>query len=477
MSPAVAQLGDYLKSAKAALGALPTHQTIVFERFFDESGGMQLVIHSPFGSRINRAWGLALRKRFCLKFNFELQAAATEDAIVLSLSTSHSFDLASVARYLHSNSVRDVLVQAMLAAPMFAARWRWIANISLALPRFRGGRKIAAPLQRMRADDLMASVFPDQAACGDNIVGDREIPDHPLVRQVIDDCLHEAMDIDGLIAVLRGIESGAIEIVARDMPTPSPLALEVLTAKPYAYLDDAPLEERRTQAVMARRWLDPETASDLGKLDLAAIERVHEEAWPAADNADELHDALVGQGFLVDADIARGAGWGVLADRLVKDKRATWIDVAPSLRWLVAAERLPHALAVHPSALVKPRISIPPEYAKSIERGDAIVDLVRARLGGAGPITVARARGSARRCACRCRCGTGEARVARHRHERALHAGRRRDRMVRPRPPRTHPSLHRQAVARGDRAGRDPGLHALSPALAASRAGRAARGP
>ena len=250
--------------------------TIVLERFFDEIGGMQLVIHSPFGSRINRAWGLALRKRFCLKFNFELQAAATEDAIVLSLSTSHSFLLADVARYLHSNSVRDVLIQAMLAAPMFAARWRWIAGTSLALPRFRGGKKVPAPLQRMRAEDLMASVFPDQIACADNLIGPREIPDHPLVNQTIHDCLHEAMDIDGLERVLRGIESGAIEVVARDLTHPSPLALEILTARPYAYLDDAPLEERRTQAVMARRWLDEASAADLGRLDVAAIERVRD---------------------------------------------------------------------------------------------------------------------------------------------------------------------------------------------------------
>jgi ATP-dependent Lhr-like helicase len=386
--PAVAQLCEYLTSAKAALGALPTHETVILERFFDESGGMQLVIHSPFGSRINRAWGLALRKRFCLKFNFELQAAATEDAIVLSLSTSHSFDLAGVARYLHSSSVRDVLVQAMLAAPMFAARWRWIANISLALPRFRGGRKIAAPLQRMRADDLMASVFPDQAACADNIVGDREIPDHPLVRQAIEDCLHEAMDIDGLVAVLRGIESGAIGVVARDMPTPSPLALEVLTAKPYAYLDDAPLEERRTQAVMARRWLDPETASDLGKLDMAAIERVHAEAWPAAGSADELHDALVGLGFLLEREVTRGAGWTALADKLVKDKRATWLSIEGKHRWLVAAERLPQAASVHPSATMTPRIAVPAEYQRPMERDAALVDLVRSRLQGAGPVTV-----------------------------------------------------------------------------------------
>jgi ATP-dependent Lhr-like helicase len=294
---AATQLVDYLTTARTVLGALPTQSTIMLERFFDESGGMQLIIHSPFGSRINRAWGLALRKRFCLKFNFELQAAATEDAIVLSLSTSHSFDLAAVGRYLHSNSVRGVLTQAMLAAPMFAARWRWIAGISLALPRFQGGRKVAAPLQRMRADDLMASVFPDQIACAENIVGDREIPDHPLVRQTIHDCLYEAMDVEGLERVLRGIESGAIAIVARDLPTPSPLALEILTARPYAFLDDAPLEERRTQAVMARRWLDPATASDLGQLDVAAIERVREEARPAAGDADELHDVLLGNGF------------------------------------------------------------------------------------------------------------------------------------------------------------------------------------
>jgi ATP-dependent Lhr-like helicase len=271
---------------------------------------------------------------------------------------------------------------------MFAARWRWIANISLALPRFRGGRRIAAPLQRMRADDLMASVFPDQAACADNIVGDREIPDHPLVRQAIDDCLHEAMDIDGLIEVLHGIESGAIEVIARDMPTPSPLALEVLTAKPYAYLDDAPLEERRTQAVMARRWLDPETASDLGKLDQAAIERVRAEAWPAAETADELHDALVGLGFLLDEEIAQGAGWSSLADKLVKDKRATWLAIDASRRWLVAAERLPQATAVHASAAMKPRIAVPAEYQRTMERDAALVDLVRSRLEGAGPVTV-----------------------------------------------------------------------------------------
>ena len=251
---------------------------------------MQLVIHSPYGSRINRAWGLALRKRFCRKFNFELQAAATEDNIVLSLTTAHSFELGDVARYLHSASVKSLLIQALLDAPMFATRWRWVAGVALALPRFRGGKKVPPQLTRMAAEDLIGTVFPDQLACAENLVGEREVPDHPLVNQTIADCLNEAMDIDGLERLLAGLESGSIRVVARDLTEPSPLAQEVLTARPYAYLDDAPLEERRTQAVMSRRWLDPETASELGQLDADAIARVREEAWPDPANADELHD-------------------------------------------------------------------------------------------------------------------------------------------------------------------------------------------
>ena len=219
---------------------------------------MQLVIHSPYGSRINRAWGLALRKRFCRKFNFELQAAATEDNIVLSLTTAHSFDLADVARYLNAATVRPLLIQALLDAPMFITRWRWVAGISLALPRFRGGRKVPPQLARMGAEDLIATVFPDQIACAENLVGEREIPDHPLVNQTIADCLTDAMDVEGLEQLLRGLESGSIRVITRDLTEPSPLATEVLAARPYAYLDDAPLEERRTQAVMARRWLSPD---------------------------------------------------------------------------------------------------------------------------------------------------------------------------------------------------------------------------
>ena len=269
---AARQIVDYLGGAKAALGVLPTQTELVMERFFDESGGTQLVIHTPYGSRLNRAWGLALRKRFCRSFNFELQAAATEDAIVLSLSTSHSFPLEDVTRYLHSNSVCDVLTQALLDAPMFGVRWRWNATTSLALPRFQGGSKVPPQLQRMKSEDLLATVFPDQVACLENIVGERKIPEHPMVAQTMHDCLYEAMDLKGLENLLRNLESGKIHFVCRDLTAPSPLAAEVLTARPYAYLDDAPLEERRTQAVMSRQWGDINSTDDFGKLDPDAIE-------------------------------------------------------------------------------------------------------------------------------------------------------------------------------------------------------------
>src|SRR5690606_14947137 len=290
---AARQLVDYLAAAHAALNCLPTQQRIVFERFFDEGGGMQLVIHSPFGSRINRAWGLALRKRFCRTFNFELQAAATEDTIILSLTTAHSFELAEVAKYLHPNTAREILVQAMLDSPMFTTRWRWDASIALALPRFRGGKKIPPQIARMNAEDLMAAVFPDQVACGENIVGDRQVPDHPLVQQTVRDCLEEAMDFEGFRQLLLGLQSGAVEVEARELPEPSPAALAVLSARPYASLDDAPLEERRTRAVMGRRFMDPQSAADIGRLDAGAIAKVREEAWPDAASEDELHDALL----------------------------------------------------------------------------------------------------------------------------------------------------------------------------------------
>ena len=363
-SAAAEQLVDYLRAAHGALGCLPTQDTLVFERFFDEAGGMQLVIHSPYGSRINRAWGLALRKRFCRKFNFELQAAATEDNIVLSLTTAHSFELADVARYLHSASVKSLLIQALLDAPMFATRWRWVAGVALALPRFRGGKKVPPQLTRMAAEDLIGTVFPDQLACAENLVGEREVPDHPLVNQTISDCLNEAMDIDGLERLLAGLESGSIRVIARDLTEPSPLAHEVLTARPYAYLDDAPLEERRTQAVMSRRWLDPETASELGQLDADAIARVREEAWPDPANADELHDALVWLGVLTDAEVAAHANWSEWLGELTGTRRVTRCSTPRASFW-VAAERLPHVQALWPSVALDPAIA-PPASADAL---------------------------------------------------------------------------------------------------------------
>src|SRR5437667_5269498 len=299
------QLAEYFVAVSNALGVIPSQKTWVLERFFDESGGMQLVIHSPFGIRINRAGGLALRKRFCRSFNFELQAAATDDAIVLSLGTQHSFPLDEVFRYLNSRTVRDLLTQALLDAPMFPIRWRWNATRALALPRQRGGHKIPAPLQRMESENLLAAVFPDQLACLENISGDREIPDHPLVRQTIDDCLTEAMDIDGLIDLINRIESGSIQCIARDLPEPSPLAHEILNAKPYAFLDNAPLEERRTQAVYTRRAGDSSAENGMGILDAAAIEKVCAEAWPRATSADELHEALLLTGAMTEEEISR----------------------------------------------------------------------------------------------------------------------------------------------------------------------------
>lgn len=385
--PPARELVEYLAAGRAALGCLPTQETLVFERFFDESGGMQLVIHSPYGSRINRAWGLALRKRFCRKFNFELQAAATDDNILLSLTAAHSFELAEVKRYLHSTNVRTLLIQALLNAPMFLTRWRWVAGIALALPRFRGGRKVPAYLARMDAEDLVGAVFPDQVACAENIVGEREIPDHPLVRQTIADCLTEAMDIAGLERLLRRIESGEIKVVACDLTAPSPLALEVLSARPYAFLDDAPLEERRAQAVMARRWLAPETAADLGRLDPEAIARVRDEAWPDAANADELHDALVWLGYLTEAEVRNGLGWTDFLGTLAGEKRAARICGPQSAIW-IAAERVPQFKALWPAARLEPPIAAPaPHAATDWLPENALIEILRGRLEGQGPAT------------------------------------------------------------------------------------------
>jgi ATP-dependent Lhr-like helicase len=386
---AASQIVDYLAAAAVALGTMPTRDTLVAERFFDEAGDMHLVLHAPFGSRLNRAWGLALRKRFCRAFNFELQAAATEDAIVLSLGPTHSFPLEDVFHFLSSGTARDVLTQAVLDAPLFGVRWRWNAGRALAIPRQRGGRRVPAPLLRQAAEDLVAVVFPDQLACLENIVGEREIPDHPLIEQTLRDCLEEAMDIEGLEGLLRRMESGAVEMIARDVVEPSPLAHEILKAQPYAFLDDAPLEERRTQAVSLRRWLDPETASDLGALDADAIVRVRAEAWPDAETPDELHDALLTFGFLT-IDEGDLSGWGRLFDALAKARRAT-LAILPTLpngpRLWIAAERLPQLQALHPKAVLEPEIAAPPRFAREWTAEEALVEIVRGRLDGLGPVT------------------------------------------------------------------------------------------
>ncbi len=380
---AAEQITEYLAAAKGVLGALPTQERLVMERFFDETGGMQLVIHAPFGSRLNRAWGLALRKRFCRKFNFELQAAATEDAIVLSLGETHSFALDEVSHYLNSRSVREVLIQALLTAPLFTTRWRWVASIALAVKRYRGGRKNPPQLQRIEAEDLIAVVFPEQIACAENIVGDRALPDHPLVHQALHDCLHQAMDSDGLVRLLAALERGEIQMLTRDLPHPSPLAQEILNARPYAFLDDAPLEERRTQAVMSRRWLEPAAAAELGRLDPAAIAQVRAEAWPEVENADELHDALM----LLGA-VPPQPAWQGFFDALVTARRATRLDGAATL-W-IAVERLPMLRAVYPEARPVPALEAPAEFgacAWTSEQG--LIELVRGQLQGLGPVTAA----------------------------------------------------------------------------------------
>ncbi|WP_439820163.1 DEAD/DEAH box helicase [Pseudomonas sp. HLG18] len=378
------QLVDYLARARLALGALPSRDTLLMERFFDESGGTQLIIHSPFGSRINRAWGLALRKRFCRTFNFELQAAASEDAIVLSLSTSHSFELDDVWRYLHSNSAEHILIQAVLDAPLFGVRWRWNAGVALALPRYTGGRKVAPQLQRMKSEDLIASVFPDQIACLENLAGEREIPEHPLVEQTLDDCLHEAMDCEGWLQLLRRMECGEVRLIARDLPAPSPLAAEILSARPYTFLDDAPLEERRTQAVLNRRWSDPQSTDDLGALDADAIDAVREEAWPTPNSADEMHEALMSLACISDREVEANLHWRDWLNALAETGRACQLQIDPEHSLWLARERLTCLQALYPQA--SSALAALPGFDEIWAAEDALVEVIRARLSAFGPL-------------------------------------------------------------------------------------------
>jgi ATP-dependent helicase Lhr and Lhr-like helicase len=371
----------YLGAGLAALGAMPTRDTIVLERFFDESGGMQLVGHAPFGARLNRALGLALRKRFCVTFDFELQAAASDDAILLSLGPQHSFPLERVPKFLASKTVENVVRQAVLTSPMFAARWRWNLNRSLAVLRMRGGRRNPAPIQRMEADDLMAAVFPTLAACQENVApGPMEIPDHPLVRQTLDDCLHEAMDIDGLKELVAGIESGRLQVVVRDTTEPSVLSHEILNGRPFTYLDDAPLEERRSRAVQLRRGL-PVEARDLARLDPDAIERVREEVRPDPRDADELHDLLMTVVGLHPVE-----EWDPWFDELVEERRAVTMHAPEATLWC-AVERRSTLELLFPGATGTPDYRSPVEAA-AIDRDAATAEMLRGHLECRGPSTV-----------------------------------------------------------------------------------------
>ena len=421
------QAVEYVTAGEKALGVLPASEVVVAERFFDESGGMQLVIHAPFGVRLNRAWGLALRKRFCRSFNLELQAAATDNGIVISLSEQHAFPLEVVFEFLTPQTLEHVLTQALLAAPMFTVRWRWNLSRALAVLRFSFGRKTPPPIQRMRAEDLLAAVFPDQAACAENLDGEIRIPDHPLVKETIENCLHEAMDLAGLHGLIEAIEKGQVRAVAVETPEPSPFCHEILNANPYAFLDDAPLEERRTRAVQMRRTLSADMIEGPGALDAEAIAQVADEAWPLVRDADELHDAL-----LTLITLPPTPEWEEYFDELSQAGRATTLRVpaeAPGphgvseqsrtrkgavqltaglpptaalqptddpqgllgdASFWVAAERLALATAAYPEAVLSPGIAaVPPSRPIPDSREACAAEILRGWLDSTGPTTAA----------------------------------------------------------------------------------------
>ena len=392
------QAVEYIRSGRAVLNAVPSQTTVIAERFFDESGGMQLVIHAPFGARINKAWGLALRKRFCRSFNFELQAAATDNGLNISLSEQHSFPLADVFHFLHPNSARAVLEQAVLTSPLFTTRWRWDAGRSLALLRFRAGKKVPPHIQRMRADDLLSTVFPEAVACQENLPGgDIAIPDHPLIREVMKDVLTEAMDVEGLERILREISEGRIQCLAVDTPVSSPFSHEILNANPYAYLDDAPLEERRARAVEMRRVLPDAVLGEIGRLDPAAIAEVCEEAWPDVRDAEELHDSLLTfvalpafapsnssknrLGAKLDESLA---AWSPLFDELAAQRRAGLARVDNQTYW-VAAESVPAFTKIFPAA--KFDSPLPTLPSRELSREDALLSSVTGWISHSGPVT------------------------------------------------------------------------------------------
>ena len=390
------QVMAYINAGRQVLGGVPTQTRVIAERFFDEAGGMQLIIHAPFGGRLNRAWGLALRKRFCVNFDFELQAAATDEGLVLSLGEKHSFPLDAIFQFLQSHSVRDVLTQALLATPMFLTRWRWNISRSLALLRFQKGKKVPLHLQRMRAEDLLGAAFPQATACQDNHVGDREIPDHPLVQETLRDCLTEAMDVEGLSGLLRKMEQGDVQCLAVESPAPSPFAHEILNANPYAFLDDAPLEERRARAVNLRQVLPSDIGGQLGALNPDAIAAVIEEAWPTVRDADELHEALH---LFVWVPEEQGSSWSEYLPELVDSGRAAivealkgegdegifvkgWVTTEhlPILRTIFKEVRLVSDPSLIPSSVSDEERKMEPEATRSL--------VVRGWMESCGPVTV-----------------------------------------------------------------------------------------
>jgi ATP-dependent Lhr-like helicase len=380
---------EYIVTGRTVLGAVPTQDTIIAERFFDEGGGMQLVVHAPFGARINKAWGLSLRKRFCVSFNFELQAAATDNGVNIALAEQHSFPLADVFNFLHENTVKEVLQQAALLSPLLETRWRWDANRSLALLRYWNGKKIPLQVQRTRSADLLASVFPQAAACQENVDGPIQIPDHPLIREVMKDIFHEALDLEGLKHLLRRIQSGDIKCIAVDTPVPSVFSHEILNSNPYAYLDDAPLEERRARAVEMRRTLPEAVLKEVGGLDPAAIAEVSADAWPDVRDSDELADALhsligLPEDFRAPDGRPSAKVWLLFFERLQLSRRAARANVQDVWFW-VSTEKAPAFRLIYPDAVFEEQL---PEVAgEAPSRDDALKAMITGWLAHTGPTT------------------------------------------------------------------------------------------
>ena len=369
------QVVAYLGAGLAALGALPTRDRIVIERVFDDSEGTQLIIHAPYGGRINRALGLALRKRFCVSFDFELQAAADDDTVVLSLGPQHSFPLSQVPKMLASRTATDVLTQAVLPHPMLAARWRWNLNRALVIPRSRSGQRRPIHLQRMEADDLLAATWPALAACQENAApGPVPVPDHVLVRQTVVDCLTEPLDAAGLVALLEDLEAGRVGVHLVESAEPSPLSHGILTGRPFTFLDGAPLEERRTRAVAVPRGLGPlgpaglpVAVSELGPLDDTAVAEVLDQVRPRPRDPDELHDLLLS--LVLCRPVPAWQHW---FEQLQMDGRATLVAGcwAPTER-LAMAEALDRSMTDPMAA-----------------DDEALAECVGGHLEVAGPVTV-----------------------------------------------------------------------------------------